>query len=383
MSSDLSFNNTFKGGPNGASNACVGNNGWQELESYGDGYDEAVKAMYEVMKSNTGLLDIVIHPMVFSARHRIELFIKASIKAISKIRENLVVSDDKLIKTHDLNSLWSIYESLANDCDFRLKPYIDKQKEIVLEFAEIDPTGETFRYPYSQSNQKHLIQTPVINVETFYKRYRELSDDMVEMTYLLDSLESEYKQNTFTNKLSRFEIACIAEELPLREKWSENEFKDIKKRIIEKYHLSSRGFSEALDVIQEHREFSMLIGIEKPIEYLSPEKMKKAIALISEVHEESKGFNIQKPDFSNVKLKKANSIFIKEFNKSEVTCLYTMIEHGLDYYYSESFDFLYDSYEKSKDTQDMIMDLCDNKNSIQRIRQSLKKLGQKSLLEVI
>ena len=34
MSSELFFNNTFTSGPNGASNACVGNNGWQELESY-------------------------------------------------------------------------------------------------------------------------------------------------------------------------------------------------------------------------------------------------------------------------------------------------------------------------------------------------------------
>lgn len=382
MSLDLSFNNTFKSGPDGSFNACVGNNGWQELESYGDGYDEAVKVIYEAMISNSGLLDIMIHPMVFSARHRIELFLKASIKLIDKLRQDPKISDTKLIKTHDLKSLWNIYENLANNCDSRLKVHIDNQKEIVLEFAEIDPTAETFRYPYSQSDQKHLIKTPVINIKSFYKRYTELSEDMRNMTYLLDCLEGEYQQNTFTKKLSRFEISCIAEELPLRVKWSENEFEDIKKRIIEKYYLSAKDFSKALNVIQEHREFSMLIGIEKPIEYLSPEKMKKAIALIREVHEESKGFNIQKPDFCNVKFKKANSIFIKEFNKSEVTCLYTMIEHGLSYYYSESFDFLYNSYEKSEDKKDMIMDLFKN-NSIQRIRQSLEKLGQKSLLEVI
>ncbi|MBP6713366.1 MAG: hypothetical protein KA157_05465 [Aliarcobacter sp.] len=381
MSSELFFNNTFTSGPNGASNACVGNNGWQELESYGDGYDEAVKIMYEAIKSDTGLLDIVIHPMVFSSRHRIELFLKASIKAISKIRENLTVSDDKLIKTHDLNNLWDIYESLATDCDSRLKPHIEKQKEIVLEFAEVDPTGETFRYPYSQSNQKHLIQTPVINVETFYKRYSELSADMIEMTFLLESLENEYKQNTFTSKLSRFEIACIAEELPLREEWGNDSFTAIKDMIKDKYNLSSRNFSEVLNIIQRHREFSLEIGVEIPIEHLNLEKMGKAIVLIDEVVQEQIGFNINNPKFTNEKLNNANHIFNNEFTKSEITCLYTMIEHGLSRYYSEGYDLLYNIFEVQEDKESMIIELY-KKNAIARIKESLEKLGQRTLLEL-
>ncbi|MDF4335916.1 hypothetical protein P3383_22245 [Vibrio parahaemolyticus] len=378
--SEMVFNNTFNNGENARFNACVGNNGWQSLETYSDGYDEAVTVLYESAKSYRTPLDVIIHPIVFSARHRIELFLKAAIKSLGEMRSELEVSDEKLIKTHDLNKLWELFKEKAQVCDRRFNDFLCDSEEIILEFAEIDPTAETFRYPYSQDNQKHLVSTPVINIEVFYERYRFLSEKMDDMFYKLEALVHEYQQGTFTSKLSRHDLYLIAKIIPLRKDWGSTEFVEIRGKIMSDYELGSRNFSEALNVIQKHREFSSLIGVEIAVETIAPEKIEHALALSKEIDDsEANSTALFDPEVFEVRRRVYES-FMENFSDSEMVTLFTLFELGSMNYYSESFDYLFNKYTQENSKEECIQHLYTNRMMVKYVLNALRKLGQQSSL---
>ena len=107
-------------------NACVGENGWTGMTTYMDGYQSATLIMLESILSsyddssandlptNASYwdLDTSIYPIVFSARHFIELFLKHKIHLINhlKVKKNI---DDKLTKTHDIGKLWIIFKEIV------------------------------------------------------------------------------------------------------------------------------------------------------------------------------------------------------------------------------------------------------------------------------
>lgn len=79
-------------------NACVGNNGWTGIRAYIHGYQAATLVMLEsVLKSvnsrkdvpedaNYWYVDTAIYPILFSARHYIELYIKEKIYEINSFK---------------------------------------------------------------------------------------------------------------------------------------------------------------------------------------------------------------------------------------------------------------------------------------------------------
>jgi hypothetical protein len=377
------FNNTFNNGENVQFNACVGNNGWQSLETYSDGYDEAVTVLYESAKSHKTPLDAIIHPMVFSARHRIELFLKAAIKSLGEMRSELEVSDEKLIKTHDLNKLWDLFKEKAQVCDRRFNAFLADSEEIILEFAEIDPTAETFRYPYSQDNQKHLVLTPIINIEVFYDRYRNLSEKMDDMFYLLEALVYEYRQETFTKKLSRHELQLIAREMPSRSNWGNSDFLAVKDKIMSEYGLGSRNFTEALNLIQKHREFSMIIGVELQLKTITPEKIEHALALSVEINDsEANSTSLFDPKVLAIRSRVYNS-YMNDFDDLEMTTLFTLFELGSLNYYSESFDYLLGKYKEENTKKENVQYIYANRMMVKYIINALRILGQNTSLALV
>ncbi|MDZ7641695.1 MAG: hypothetical protein U5J62_06720 [Desulfurivibrio sp.] len=103
------FNKTFNIGEVHL-NACVGDNGLQDLEIYGQGFDFATKSLIEAAKEEFTEIDACIYPLVFCARHRLELFLKDQLVKLKRIRENPGITEKKLIQTHDLKNLWDLYK---------------------------------------------------------------------------------------------------------------------------------------------------------------------------------------------------------------------------------------------------------------------------------
>jgi len=65
-------------------NACVGENGLQDIETYADGFKYATISIAKLLISSNASqeVDCYIFPLIFNARHCFELYIKESILKI-------------------------------------------------------------------------------------------------------------------------------------------------------------------------------------------------------------------------------------------------------------------------------------------------------------
>lgn len=158
-----------------------------------------------MMTDSFGGLDTCVYPILFSARHFLELFLKQQILRISYLKnndENNINIKLKLLKTHDTHNLWKIFlEEIKLVSDHRLYPYLEDIHKFILDFHEIDSTGETFRYPYSQTNNLHLTDRSVIGLKTFYKDFLKFSEVASTFEYLTGYLIQEYNVGTYTKHL--------------------------------------------------------------------------------------------------------------------------------------------------------------------------------------
>lgn len=378
--SDRLFNATFRNGDDPHMNACVGNNGWQDLGTYGEGFDEAVKILAASIINDSYYLDVVVHPIVFCARHRIELFLKHALVLIGLIRPELAVKEARLVKTHDLTSLWSLYKTTVQNCDRRLDVSIRSMEDIVGDFAEIDPTAETFRYPYSQDNVKHLTKTPIINIPVLLERYSIVSKAMKEQIELLEYLCSEYNTGTFTKKLSRYDISKIADDIPNKTLWGSKEFVAIRESLKLALSIGSLAFSEALEIIKSHREFSLKIGAEIPIETISPQRFTEFLCLNKDLNQ-SRSVGIGVSTEAIFERNKAKEIIADSFSCEELATISTLIEIGRPGYFSETYDYLY-SLELRLSTSELAEGLT-RKNKIEFLSRALIKMGQPTLIECL
>lgn len=99
----------------------------------------------------------------------------------------------------------------------------------------------------------------------FKKRFEKLLVLIEEFETLSDSLRNEYLCGTYTGKLSRADLADIARTMLPRSRWGSDGFTTPKDRLVQKYRLSNKKFSKALDIIQKNYHFSSYLGVEIPI----------------------------------------------------------------------------------------------------------------------
>jgi len=390
MLKKLFFNKTFSIGPVIELNACVGTNGVQDLEKYGFGYDEAVRLLFKAAKRYYITADAVIYPLVFCARHRIELFLKDQLMKFPLIRENVIISENTLTKTHNLYALWDLFKNHGMATDRRILGFIDKAEEYVKDFAEIDPTGETFRYPHDKYKSLHLKNISIINIRILEKRYLNLSKLIENVGELTKYLIEEYEQKTFTNELSRKDIEDISQILPAKNEWTQDAFEITKSEIRDKFNLSNRKLSRAIDIIKGHRKYCTNIGLEMPISHLDGSSLKKYLVIYSRL--QGKRINTRQADSKQIRAyKKTKSRYIREIKskltRQNIICIFTLIELGKLAYFSEEFDSLYAGFEKEAENEYVFMQFCStistNGAALLRLKNGLTKIGQKTLLKVI
>ncbi|MFX5115426.1 hypothetical protein C5B41_16045 [Acinetobacter ursingii] len=256
-------------------NACVGNNGWVGMHSYIDGFQSSTVILLESLikdvdkKDFDGFmwcLDTCVYPILFSARHFLELFLKQQVLRISYLKNKS--EDDyeiklKLLKTHDTHKLWKLFlAEVKSVCDIRLNKYLHKIHIFILQFHNIDSTGETFRYPYSQTNSLHLTNHSVIGLKRFYKEFLEFSKVASDFSYLTDYLLKEYRVGTYTEHLSRANIEELALSLPPKKNWTNRILKKYQSYVKDKYGAGSREFGDVLKIIKNNIEFNNIVSDE-------------------------------------------------------------------------------------------------------------------------
>ena len=258
-------------------NACVGNNGWVGMHSYIDGFQSSTVILLESLIKDVDkedfdgfmwCLDTCVYPILFSARHFLELFLKQQILRISYLKNKNKNESDyeiklKLLKTHDTHKLWKLFLAEVKEVsDSRLNEYLNKIHIFTLEFHNIDSTGETFRYPYNQTNSLHLTKHSVIGLKRFYQQFLKFSKLASELSYLTDYLLLEYRVGTYTKNLSRNDIEQIAFSLPKKDNWKSQNLKKHQLDAKNKYGIGCREFKEVLEIIKKNIEFNNIVSNE-------------------------------------------------------------------------------------------------------------------------
>jgi hypothetical protein len=135
-------------------------------------------------------------------RHSVELRLKGAIEEIGKIAKlkNVNISFD-LSGSHDIKNIWTFFKLQSEKLDQRYEEINSIIEPTVLDIAEVDSTGQTFRYPVDAESQKHLTNVSLINTLVLKKQFNKLEEGLDDLHNLNLFLLDEYSLRTFTNVL--------------------------------------------------------------------------------------------------------------------------------------------------------------------------------------
>lgn len=358
-------------------NACVGFNGNYDIDTYALGYLETVNILLESAIKGKTTIDAIVYPIVYSARHYVELTLKHLISGLTHI--NRIVDSNfnsRFLAIHEISQLWTEFKRLS-ELDSRYKELVLKTEEYINDFSEIDDNGETFRYPYSNDNIKHLTGLYCIDIYDFGMRFQQLCEILKEFSWLTGELIEEYNQRSFVAGKSRAEIKAIALKLPLINTWSEIGFAEIKNQIKTEFSLSSNQLTKIINFIKSHREFSAIIGNDLKLEEINSKDLEWFLKVYHEFIS-----NRKKYDYFTYLHLTTNKI-CKKFTKKKIASLAQLYDMGYFYLYSEEYD------------RGLILKMKDSKYDLTRnyllgngivkenILRGLQVLGQKTLIEKI
>ncbi|PXX41248.1 MULTISPECIES: hypothetical protein [Burkholderia] len=267
-------NETFRSAEPSWANACVGENGSPDIVDYAAGFANAAQVLLEQVIHHRGLkhpTDTFVYPICFNMRHAIELYIKAAIESLRPlVHHGYRLPNIDTQTSHDIGMLWRYLKEHSVALDWRYKNVIELLDTAISDFAEVDSTGQVFRYPFGRENQKHLTELAIINLLVLWSKFRALVADLKTLNYHGEFLGDEYRHQTYTAHLSRFDLACIGYQLPPRAEWGSNTFEAAKVVLRGHFNLSSNEFSRALKLIEGNIELAAIIDAPCEFKYLTP-----------------------------------------------------------------------------------------------------------------
>ncbi|MGQ7263566.1 hypothetical protein [Vreelandella sp. V005] len=360
-------NLTFRAGEPFWANACVGSNGEPDYYNYAKGFSEAANLLIKSALSENGCqypVDTFIYPICFNMRHSVELRLKGAVEclaAIAELRDPL--PNYNLEGSHDIGRIWDYFKLGAAKVDSRIDLYTFILDDYILDIAEVDATGQTFRYPYNILNEKHLMEIDNINIRLLYDRFKSLELFLDSLNNFMLELKGEYNLGTYTKKLGRPQILDIAMQLPDKEHWGKAEFKLLKDKLKSKYLIGSKELSLAVEKI-----FSLYrsenSGIPSPdIKHLDISDLKELTGSWIKLNaygyqEPSKNIKIESKncldsipiDFKRMKHRAANlgqvvEDLAKGLDANKVSDIHAIYESG-DCSYPEIYPFLVNLYQR-------------------------------------
>ncbi|WP_157209770.1 hypothetical protein [Marinimicrobium agarilyticum] len=379
------MNFTFSSrGPSWA-NACVGNNGDPGYYEYSKGYSMSAKLILEKVLEDHGVdSEFHIYPACFCIRHSVELRLKHSIEKISKIYKikSTTISFD-YSRSHDIKSIWEFFKEASNKLDDRYKDEISSIENVILDIADIDPTGQTFRYPKNLNSKKHLRETGgLINCLNLFRVFSDLESRLDHLDRLNSYLIDEYGMESFTKNLSRKKIFEIAELLPKKDHWNLDTFSESKKEIAKKYQISNRELSKAIDIIKNHFEMAPCAHIKLEPLGVNEQNIIEILDFWVQLYPDHKksGFKsysvtddaqevLDRIFDRNQKMKEINETLENSFTKDATAGISALFHFGYSPVFSESYIHEY----KSK-----IREISANKNNGDFIRSEIEHILNKT-----
>ena len=246
-------------------NACIGRQGHEE--NYIDGYIEAAIELADAIfeKQLVGKRDTLVLPILYNARHAIELALKFATEHLIKAS---LIKDDGRKLNHNIKAYWDhLYNSAIGDEKLSqtiaaLKPYIDS-------LSQVDSDGQELRYHRNRDDDPSLADHAVANLRLIRASLRELEKLISTLKYRTVDFIDERAAGSYTNRCSRTDLLAIARILPRRDLWNSDVFDQQKAVVKERYGLSNKQFSIALDRIQENREMRSALGMTSDLLHLT------------------------------------------------------------------------------------------------------------------
>ena len=368
--------------------ACVGENGGTTDEDIRNGFKRTVELLTESLKDGQEVEDLLVYPIVYNARHSIELSLKIVIKMLWEIEgkkgikysDEIIAERKKKIHTHNIEELYKMACENKN-IDRRIPAYFENIEDMI-RFYYFDEEGDAFKYELNKENQPHMIKNKIshISIVLLETEFKEVMEKFDELIYFLRNCMDEYSLGTFTKNLSRTDIWDISKRLPDYEEWRTEKFREIKEEIKQEYHLGSKEFSEAVNLIKKNRFFSTNIGCEKIFGTITQEELKEYASLVKYYFEKNKFKEGNVTEWYKLDGVQQNAEILKKYlsNSSMETlntllCFYDMsnsslavekLEDVYEYIVGSSFDEMY------------IIRKLKQKNACLRIINGMKNCGQ-------
>ena len=368
--------------------ACVGENGGTTDEDIRNGFKRTVELLTESLKDGQEVEDLLVYPIVYNARHSIELSLKIVIKMLWEIEgkkgikysDEIIAERKKKIHTHNIEELYKMACENKN-IDRRIPAYFENIEDMI-RFYYFDEEGDAFKYELNKENQPHMIKNKIshISIVLLETEFKEVMEKFDELICFLRNCMDEYSLGTFTKNLSRTDIWDISKRLPDYEEWRTEKFREIKEEIKQEYHLGSKEFSEAVNLIKKNRFFSENIGCEKIFGTITQEELKEYASLVKYYFEKNKfkegnvterykldgvqqNAEILKKYLSNSSMETLNTLLCF-YDMSNSSLAVEKLEDVYEYIVGSSFDEMY------------IIRKLKQKNACLRIINGIKKCGQ-------
>lgn len=150
---------------------------YMNFGSYLSSYENAFKALIDSVDNSGFHVDYLAYPILFTARHSLELGFKANIRYFSKYSEK---SDFTNSDSHNLKDLFSGFKIHVRESIKKLKEKYDVEVEkddindfeayckavdsLVDRFDVLDKGSFCFRYPVDKDNKRVFKSTDIVNI---------------------------------------------------------------------------------------------------------------------------------------------------------------------------------------------------------------------------
>lgn len=368
-------------------NACIGKQA--HPESYMDGYMEAALELANAVIEQRQHIkrDTLAMPILYNARHALELSLKYMHDAFLK-EEIIKTAHDK---NHDIRSYWALLSSIKLG-DTELAEHIKHLEIYVVSLSNIDDDGQELRYATTRDGQKSLNDKALCNLVVIRDSLLKLQEIIYASKYRLEVFVDERRTKTYTTDLSRKDLEAISKMLPPFDRWKEDIFLKAKQEIKEGFGIGSNKFSDAINLIKNHRTMAARLGKEFDLLHLTDDKLKLVVQEWKGLHSPP-DFNDRGTDFMNAnfeamigharKVDEVQKNILRFLSGDEIADLETLFyigrEAGFCEFYERHLTFVKNKHKLNKNPSREVRHLIEKINFLDEIAKGLTILGKPTL----
>lgn len=250
-------------------NACVGIQG-SEI-NYVDGYLEAAKVLADTLieKEMTGSRDTLAMPILYNARHGLELALKYSVSRLGRLG---LMTERQGTADHHIFSYWRALDD-ANIADGGTRDAIAGLEPYVRSLARIDDDGQQLRFHETIDGKPSLDGIAVVNLPHIRDSVARMGEVVDALTRRISILEEEHHTGTRTTRCSRTDLAEMVRILGPHSQWTDPSFDTRRSAAMARFGLTKKALSNAIDAIRGSRDLAGQLGIEKALTHVNDQQL--------------------------------------------------------------------------------------------------------------